>query len=85
MRKKGRTKYFLLGFVCIFIFIYGFIVVSINKSELEREKSKFTIDFTLKPFNFKIETKEYVFYINKKAMDNVKEKSIALYDKILSK
>ena len=85
MRKKGRTKYFLLGFVCIFIFIYGFIVVNIYKSELVREKSKFTMDLAVKPFDFRIETKDYAFYINYKIIDNVKGKYTALYDKILSK
>ena len=85
MRKKDRTKYFLLSFVCIFIFIYGFIVININKPELVRKQSQFTMDLTIKPIDFRIETKEYVFYINNEIIDNVKEKYMSLYDKILSK
>ena len=85
MRKKGRIKYFLVAFVCVFILIYGFTVVNINKPELVRKESKFTIDLTLKPIDFKIETKEYIFYVNNKVIDNVKEKYIGLYNRILSK
>ena len=76
MRKKGRIKYFLVIFLCFFIFIYGFIKININKPELVRKKSKFTIDLKLKPLDFRIETKEYIFYVNNKIIDNMKEKCI---------
>ena len=85
MRKKGRTKYFLVIFLCFFIFIYGFIEININKAKAWEKKSKFTIDLKLKPFDFRIETKEYVFYVNNKIIDNVKEKYIDVYNGIFSK
>lgn len=85
MRKKSRIKYFLLIFVCVFIFIYGFIVININKPELVRKKSKFTLDLRLKPFDFKIETKGYVFYVNNKIIDNMKQKYNDIYNGVFSK
>ncbi len=85
MRKKGKAKYFFVIFLCFFIFIYGFIEINLNKRKIEREESKFTMDLKLKPFDFRIETKEYVFYINSKIIDNVKEECINVYNGIISK
>ncbi len=85
MRKKGRIKYLLVVFLCFFILIYGFIKVNIYKPELVRKKSKFTIDFKSKPFDFRVEMKEYVFYINSKVVDNMKEQCVDVYNNIFSK
>jgi phage-related protein len=85
MRKKGRTKYFLVIFVCVSIFIYGFFVVNITKVKDVRKKSKFTIDVSFKPIDFRIETKDYVFYVNSKIIDNVKEKYNDIYNGVFSK
>ena len=85
MRKKGRTKYSILAFVCICILVYGFTIININKPELVRKKSKFTMDLTFKPMDFRIETKEYDFYVNSKTIDNAKEKYMDIYDSIFSK
>ena len=54
MRKKGRSKYFLVIFLCFSIFSYGFITININKSETERNESKFTIDLKAETFDFRI-------------------------------
>ena len=85
MRKRGRIKYFLIIFICFSIFIYGFIKVNISKPELVRKRSKFTIDLKLKPVDFRIETKGYVFYVNNKTFYNMKEKCIGVYNGIFSK
>ena len=85
MRKRGRIKYFLIIFICFSIFIYGFIKVNISKPELVRKRSKFTIDLKLKPVDFRIETKGYVFYVNNKIFYNMKEKCIGVYNGIFSK
>ena len=85
MLKKGRIKYFLVIFICFSILIYGFIKVNITKTELARNKSKFTMDLKLKPIDFRIETKDYGFYINNKIFDNMKEKCISTYNGIFSK
>ena len=85
MRKKGRNKYFVVAFVCVFILIYGFTIININKPELVRKKSKFTLDVKLNPIDFRIETKDHIFYLNNKVIDNVKEKYIDIYDGIFSK
>ena len=85
MRKRGIIKYFILFFLCFFILLYGFIMVNIHKPKLVREKSKFTIDLKLKPFDFRIDTKDYVFYVNSKVIDNMKEQCTQVYNGIFSK
>ncbi|MBU3189714.1 hypothetical protein K9O30_10780 [Clostridium bowmanii] len=85
MRKKGRIKYIFMIFLCFLIFIYGFIEVNINKPELVRKKSKFTMELSLVPIDFKIETVGYVFYANSKIIDSMKDKCVNAYNKIISK
>jgi len=85
MRKKGRTKYFLVGFLCFFIFAYGFITVNINKRNPEKKESKFTMDLTLKPFDLRVDTTNYAFYVNSKIIDDMKEKCVDIYNGIFSK
>ena len=85
MRKKSRVKYVVLIFVCLSIFVYGFIKVNINKPELVRKRSWFTMDLKVNPFDFRIETKEYVFYVNNKVFDNLKEKYTEVYNGIFSR
>jgi phage-related protein len=83
MRKKGKGKYFLVIIIWFLIFLYGFIKINISKSELVKDKSRFTISFKLKPADFRIETKGYVFYINNKLTYNIKEKCISAKEKCI--
>lgn len=85
MRKKGRVKYFLLIFLCFCIFNYGFFKINITKTKDVRKKSKFTIDLTVKPVDLRIETKDYVFYVNNKIIDGVRQKYNDIYNGIFSK
>ncbi|MBU3160108.1 hypothetical protein KPL37_10115 [Clostridium frigoris] len=82
MFKKGIIKYMFIIVICFSIFIYGFIEVNINKPELVKEKSKFTINLKLNPVDFRIETNAYVFYANGKIFYNMKEKCIDTYNDI---
>ncbi|MGV8982771.1 hypothetical protein [Clostridium sp.] len=85
MRKKGGIKYVFMIFLCFSIFIYGFIEVNINKPELVKKKSKFTMELSLKPIDFRIETVGYVFYVNGKIIESMKDKCISAYDEIISR
>jgi len=85
MRKKGRVKYFIIIIFCFFIFSYGFIKININKPELVRDKSKFTIVLKLKPVYFEIDTEGYVFYVNNKIFYDMKEKCIGVFNEFFSK
>ena len=85
MHEKSRVRYVLVIFICFSIFIYGFIKINITKSELVRKKSGFTIDFKFKPMDLRIETKEYVFYVNNKIFDNLKEKYVDVYNSIFER
>ena len=85
MHKRGIFKYIFIIIICFSIFVYGFIEVNINKPELVKEKSKFIINLKLNPVDFRIETKEYVFYVNNKIFYNMKEKCIDTYNNIFPK
>ena len=85
MFKKGIMKYIFLLVICFSIFMYGFIEVNINKSELVKEKSKFIISIKSNPLDFRVETKGYIFYVNGKLLFNMKEKCIDTYHDVLKK
>jgi len=82
MRKKGRSKYFLVIILCFFILMYGFTEINLTKAKDVKKKSKFTIDLTLKPMDLRIETKNYVFYVNNKIIDSMKEKYNEVYNEV---
>lgn len=85
MRKKNKKKYFMTVIFCAFIFIYGFIIINISKPELLRKKSPFTIDVNTKPIDIRIETKDYIIYVNNSVIAGVKEKCNDVYNNIFSK
>ena len=82
MRKKGRFKYYIVFFLCFSIFTYGFFRINITKAKNVRKKSKFTVDFKAKPIDLRIETRDYVFYVNGKVIDAMKEKCNEVYNDI---
>lgn len=69
----------------IFIIFLGFIVVSNNTPKFIKNNSPFKIYFTAKPFDFKVETKDYIFYLNKKAGENIKLSTYKVYDNLSNK
>jgi len=85
MRKRGKIKYILMIIISLAIFTYGFINVNINKPELVKKKSRFTMNLKFNPIDFRIETKGYVFYVNAKIIYNMKEKCIDTYNDIFTK
>lgn len=85
MRKKNRKKYFITIILCTSIFVYGFIKINIYKPEIVSKKSGFTMNFSLKPLDIRIETEDYVIYLNNKVIDGVKDKCNDTYNDIFSK
>lgn len=75
-----KKRYIVIILMAIFIIFLGFIVVSNNTPKFIKNNSPFKIYFTAKPFDFKVETKKYVFYVNKKASENIKLSTYNLYD-----
>lgn len=75
-----KKRYVVIILMSIFIMVLGFIVVSNNTPKFIKNNSPFKIYFTVKPFDFKVETKKYIFYINKKASENIKLSTYNLYD-----
>jgi len=85
MSKRNKNKNFIVVIFCTFIFICGFVIININKPELLRKKSPFIIDVSFKPIDIRMETKDYIIYVNNKVIDGVKEKCIDTYKDIFSK
>ncbi|WP_123052991.1 hypothetical protein [Clostridium sp. JN-1] len=80
---KNRIKgIVLIILVCIFIIIYGFIVVSGNLPKFIKDRSYVQVNYNFKPFNFTVNVGEYSFYINKKIITNLKTGSERIVDDI---
>ncbi|AYD40992.1 hypothetical protein D4Z93_10850 [Clostridium fermenticellae] len=62
----------LIIFVCIFIIIYGFIVVNGRLPKFIKDRSYVQINYNFRPFNFTVSVGEYSFYINRKIITNLK-------------
>lgn len=80
---KSRIKgIVLIIFVCIFIVIYGFIVVNGRLPKFIKDRSYVQINYNFKPFNFTVNVGEYSFYINRKIVTNLKTGSERIVDSI---
>ena len=82
MGKRGKFKYYIVFLLCFTILTYGFFQINITKGEGVRKKSKFTIDFKLKPIDLRIESGDYILYVNSKVIDGMKEKYDKTFDDI---
>lgn len=80
-----KKRYIVIMLMAIFIIFLGFIVVSNNTPKFIKNNSPFKIYFTAKPFDFKVETKKYVFYVNKKVGENIKSGTYNLCDSLNDK
>lgn len=80
-----KKRYIIIIIMAIFIIFLGFIVVSNNTPKFIKNNSPFKIYFTVKPFDFKVETKKYIFYVNKKASENIKLSTYNLCDSLNNK
>ena len=85
MGKRGKFKYYIIFFLCFTIFTYGFFEINITKAKDVKKKSKFTIDFKLSPIDLRIESGDYIFYVNSKVIDGMKEKYNEVYDDIYNR
>lgn len=80
-----KKRYIVIIIMAIFIIFLGFIIVSNNTPKFIKNNSPFKIYFTVKPFDFKVETKKYIFYVNKKASENIKLSTYNLCDSLNNK
>ncbi|WP_125152572.1 hypothetical protein [Clostridium rectalis] len=69
MKKKTVLRLLVVFFIVIFI---GAIKVSSTLPNFIKDNSKFKVIYNTKPFNLTFETDKYIFYINKKSIDNIK-------------
>lgn len=83
---KGKIKGIILILsICIMIVFYGFVVVSGGLPKFIKDRSDFKINYSLSPFNFRMDISEYSLYINSKVVDNMKNGSIKLFNNIENK
>ncbi|WP_034868998.1 hypothetical protein [Clostridium lundense] len=80
MKKKG-----VISVIIIFLFVIaiGFIKVSSSLPNFIKNKSKFKIFYTSKPFDLTFETDKYVIYINKKAIYNINDRMSSTFNNIV--
>lgn len=79
----NKIKMWILCIICISILVCGVTKVStevLTKSETIRNNARFKILCSRNPFNFQIENNGYIFYINKKVVTNIRDKSNKIYN-----
>jgi hypothetical protein len=72
LRKKGII---LVIIICFTIVIYGFISISNSLPKFIKDRSELKINYTLSPFDFRMDVHGYSFYANKKVIENIKSSS----------
>ncbi|WP_246615263.1 hypothetical protein [Clostridium thailandense] len=83
---KGKIKGIILILsICIMIVFYGFIVISGDLPKFIKDRSGFKINYSISPFDFRMDINEYSLYINSKVVDNMKNGSIKLVNDIENK
>lgn len=83
MEKKG--KYVAIFLIFTMIVLFGFFKVNMCLPQSIRNKLNFKISYSLKPFDFTVETKNYIFYVNKDALNDTKNKIGKAMESIINK
>lgn len=73
MKKYKYITLFLISFTIIF---YGFIKVASGLPDFFKNKSSFKVFYNTNPFDLQFDVGEYRFYINNKAIENIKSNTI---------
>lgn len=72
LRKKGII---LVIIICFTIVTYGFVNISNSLPKFIKDRSELKINYTLSPFDFRMDLHGYSFYVNKKVVENIKSSS----------
>lgn len=75
VKKKGIIWVVI---ICFTIVIYGFISISNSLPKFIKDRSSLKINYTLSPFDFRIDMYGYSLYANKKVLANIKNGSARL-------
>lgn len=75
----------LISSICLMIVFYGFIVISGGLPKFIKDRSTFKINYSLSPFDFRMDISEYSLYVNRKVITNMKNDSVQLFNKIEDK
>lgn len=77
-----KMKFALVAIICLSIVFIGFIQVNTNLPEFIRNKSSVIVNYTLRPFDFRIVYGDYAFYINTKIFTNLKDEAAKVFKNI---
>lgn len=83
MFKKIRIM--ILIFSCMTILFIGLIKINAAFPWSSTDKASMKVSYTLKPFDFKIETKNFSMQVNGECFSDIKEKSKEILKKIEEK
>jgi len=72
MRKKGIILIIIISFIIV---MYGFINISNRLPKFIKDRSPIKINYTLVPFDFRMDVYGYSLYANKKVVENIKSGS----------
>lgn len=84
MKSKIRGIMLILS-ICLMIVFYGFIVISGSLPKFIKDRSTFKINYTLVPFDFRMDISEYSLYVNSKVVTNMRSSSRKLLNNIENK
>ena len=82
LKKKGII---LVLLICITIVLYGFITISNGLPKFIKDRSNLKINYTIYPFDFRVDFGDYSLYVNQKIFTNIKDNSARLVSNMESK
>lgn len=66
-----KSKYVVIIGLSLSIIFYGILKVSSTLPTFVKNKSNFKVYFTERPFDLTFETKNYIIFLNEKAINNI--------------
>lgn len=80
--KKSWKKGIIIFFISFMLMFIGMIKVNIEFTKNIKEHSGIKIFLNRKPFDFHIDFKEYVFYINENVVEDTRDYIVKVFDDI---
>lgn len=80
-----KFKYIIVFTSCFIFIFYGFIKISSGLPNIIKEKSAVRVSYNNNPFDLNIDTNNYNIFINDKALNNIKSKTIEVFKSMVEK
>lgn len=79
MNKKAVISVIVTCFIIVF---FGVTIISGGLPKFIKDRSNFKINYTLSPFDFRVDMGDYSMYVNSKVAYNLKNSSVKLMNSI---